>query len=101
MHTTQQFMHQPVSPSQFMFGRCAHRHLLPSKVAHDVTSYLHQLQANLLQLMDFGEAHNTQASSQQEQYFDKHTQIRSFTVGNPAWLPIPTAGKLEEQQTLT
>ena len=84
-----------VSPFELMFGRCAHKLLLPSKVAHDVTSYQHQLQAKLPQLMDFVEAHNTQASSQQKQYFDKHTLARTFAVGDPVWLSIPTAGKLD------
>ena len=45
--------------------------------------------------MDFVETHNTQASSQQKQYFDKHTLPRSFAVGYPVWLSIPTAGKLD------
>ena len=45
--------------------------------------------------MDFVEAHNTQASNQQKQYFDKHTQPRSFAVGDSVWLSIPTAGKLD------
>ena len=36
-----------VSPFEFMFGRNAHKPPLPSKVAHDVTSYQHQLQAKL------------------------------------------------------
>ena len=75
-----------------MFGRCAHKPPLPSKVAHDVTSYQHQLRS---QLMDFVETHNTQASSQQKQYFDKHTLARTFAVGDPVWLSIPTAGKLD------
>ena len=58
-------------------------------------SYQHQLQAKLSQLMDFVEAHNTQASNQQKQYFDKHTLARTFSVGDPVWLFIPTAGKLD------
>ena len=41
-----------VSPFELMFGRCAHKPPLPSKVAHDVTSYQHQLQAKLSQLME-------------------------------------------------
>ena len=45
--------------------------------------------------MDFVEAHNTQASSRQKQYFDQHTRARSFVVGDPVWLSIPTAGKLD------
>ena len=36
-----------VSPFELMFGRSAHKPPLSSKVAHDVTSYQHQLQAKL------------------------------------------------------
>ena len=81
-----------VSPFELMY---AHKPPLPSKVAYDVTSYQHQLQAKLSQLMDFVEAHNTQARSQQKQYFDKHTSARSFAVGYPVWLSVPTAGKFD------
>jgi len=84
-----------VSPFELMYGRCAHKPPILSKVAHDVTSYQHQLQAKLSQLMDFVEAHNTQASNQQKQYFDKQTLARTFSVGDPVWLSIPTAGKLD------
>ena len=45
--------------------------------------------------MDFVEAHNIQASNQQKQYFDKLTLARTFSVGDPVWLSIPTAGKLD------
>ena len=45
--------------------------------------------------MDFVEAHNTQASSQQKQYFDKHTKPKSFAAGDSVWLSIPTVGKLD------
>ena len=45
--------------------------------------------------MDFVEAHNIQASNQQKQYFDKQTLARTFSVGDPVWLSIPTAGKLD------
>ena len=55
----------------------------------------HQLQVKLSQLMDFVETHNTQASSQQKQYFDHHTVARSFAVGDPVWLFILTTGKLD------
>ena len=59
-----------VSPFELVFGKCAHKPLIPSKVARDLTYYQHQLQAKLSQLM---EAHNIKASNQQKQYFDKQT----------------------------
>ena len=50
-------VHSSTSVVELMFGRCAHKPPLSSKVAHDVTSYQHQLQAKLSQLMDFVEVH--------------------------------------------
>ena len=78
-----------------MFGRQGHKPPLPSTTAHDVLSYQCQLRAKLAQFADFVESHNVQASTQQKHYFDQHTRIRSFTVGDPVWLSIPTAGKLD------
>ena len=65
MYTVLQFRHQLVSHhlNLIMFGRCAYKPSIISKVAHDATSYQHQLQAKLSQLMDSVKAHNIQASS--------------------------------------
>ena len=84
-----------ISPFELMFGRQGHKPPLPSTTAHDVLSYQCQLCAKLAQLADFIESHNVQASTQQKHYFDQHTRISSFTVGDPVWLSIPTAGKLD------
>lgn len=84
-----------VSPFELMFGRQGHKPPLPSTTAHDVLSYQCQLRAKLAQLADFVESHNVQAHTQQKHYFDQHTRIRSFTIGDPVWLSIPTAGKLD------
>ena len=47
-----------------------------------------------LQLYDFVQLNNVQASSHQKHYFDQRTQPRTFQVGDSVWLSIPTAGKL-------
>ena len=60
-------------------------------------SYQCQLHAKLTQLADFVKSHNVQASTQQKNYFDQHTRIRSFTVGDPVWISIPTASKLDSR----
>ena len=78
-----------------MFGRSAHKPPPHINSAHDVTSYQDQLRAKLAQLYDFVELNNVQASSHQKHHFDQSTQSRTFTIGDPVWLSIPTAGKLE------
>ena len=84
-----------VSPFELMFGRCAHKPSLTTKTGYDVTSYKHQLLDKLSQMYDFVEVHNVQASNKQKQYFDEHTSLRNFKQGDPVWLSIPTAGKLD------
>ena len=46
-------------------------------------------------MYDFVEVHNVQASNKQKHYFDEHTSLRNFKQGDPVWLSIPTAGKLD------
>jgi len=38
-----------------------------------------------------------ECSSHQKHYFYQSTQYRTFTIGDPVWLSIPTAGKLESK----
>ena len=84
-----------VSPFELMYGRCAHKPTLTMTTSHDITSYQHQLLDKLSKLYDFVEAHNVQASNKQKQYFDEHTSLRTFKQGDPVWLSVPTAGKLD------
>ena len=54
------------------------------------------MQAPILKYPDFSSTSKQfQASNQQKQYFDKQTLARTFSVGDPVWLSIPTAGKLD------
>ena len=76
-----------------MFGRQGQKSPLPSEAAYDVHSYQGYLHAKLANFADFVESHNVQASTQQKYYFDKHTQCRTFTIGDSVWLSIP--GKKE------
>ena len=84
-----------VSPFELMFGRCAHKSPLPTTRSYDVTSYQDQLRAKLAHLYDFVELNNVQACGHQKCKFDRSTQPRTFSVGDPVWLSIPTAGKLD------
>ena len=45
--------------------------------------------------MDFTEAHNKQATNNSSTLISIHTLARSFAVGDPVWLYIPTASKLD------
>ena len=84
-----------VSPFELMFGRCAHKPPLPTTCSYDVTSYQDQLRAKLAHFYDFVELNNVQACGHQKCNFDRSTQTRTFSVGDPVWLSIPTAGKLD------
>ena len=84
-----------VSPFELMFGRCAHKPPLHTNSAHDVTSYQDQLKAKLAHLYDFVEVNNVEASNHQKHQFNKKSQSRAFSQGDPVWLSIPTAGKLD------
>lgn len=78
-----------------MFGRCAHKPPLSTRSARDVTSYQDQLRAKLANLYDFVEVNNVEASNHQKHQFDKNAQSQTFIQGDPVWLSIPTAGKLD------
>ena len=84
-----------VSFFELMFGRCAHKPPLNTRSAHDVTSYQDQLRAKLAYLYDFVEVNNVEASDHQKHQFNKNARSRTFIQGDPVWLSIPTAGKLD------
>ena len=48
-----------------------------------------------IQLRDFVETHITEAQHLQRSSYDHGTWARDFCVGDPVWLSIPTAGKLD------
>ena len=46
-------------------------------------------------MQDFVQANLAKSARQQKQQYDRHTVSRSFKVGDPVWLSIPTARKLQ------
>lgn len=56
---------------------------------------LTRIKAKLAELQDFVESQVTYAASKQKSTYDQHSTSRSFGVGDPVWLSIPTAGKLD------
>ena len=53
------------------------------------------LKAKLHTLQDFVHASLAKAAKQQKQQYDRFTTPRFFKAGDPVWLSIPTAGKLQ------
>ena len=78
-----------------MFGRPPGIFGLPSQDAFDTGTYPYILQSKLVQLQDIVEPNVAQASHRQQSYYDRATQPHQFYVGDPVWLSIPTAGKLD------
>ena len=84
-----------VSPFMLMFGRKPKSADFSHSLAFDPSSYQAHLQSKLAQLHDMVEANTTAAAHSQKTTYDRHTSHRTFKVGDPVWLSIPTAGKLE------
>eukprot|EP00731_Ephydatia_muelleri_P003091 Em0001g3091a len=82
-----------LSPFVMMFGR--QPKLPPSTNAVDAMTYSKSLCAKLDHLKDFVDTHLQQAAQHQKAAYDRHTKVRSFQVGQPVWLSVPTAGKLD------
>ena len=78
-----------------MYGRSPEKSPFPTSTAYDPSSYQSQLQARLAKLRDFVETHLTEAAHRQRNSVGHKTQTRLFNVGDPVWLSIPTAGKLD------
>ena len=84
-----------ISPFELMFGRSPQKSVLQPNVAHDPSSYHGLLQFKLAQLRDFVETRITAEAHHQKTSYDRHVKVRSFCIGDPVWLSIPTAGKLD------
>ena len=63
--------------------------------AFDALSYPAHLRAKLAELRDFVETNLAAAAHNQKRDYDQHTATPSFTAGEPVWLSVPTAGKLD------
>lgn len=74
-----------------MFGRKPKSADFSHSLAFDPSSYQAHLQSKLAQLHDMVEDNTTAAAHSH----DRHTSHRTFKLGEPIWLSIPTAGKLE------
>ena len=63
--------------------------------AFDPYIYSAKVQAKLAELQDFVHTNVTQAARNQKLHYDQHASTPSFKEGEPVWLSIPTAGKLD------
>ena len=71
-----------VSPHFLMFGREPHSALFDSSCSFDPSSYQHYLRAKLSALQDFVESNIVLAGEKQKTYYDKKSQLPSFTVND-------------------
>ena len=66
-----------------------------TQLAYDSLSYPVVIQARLSKLQDFVHANIAQAAANQKSSYDQYTSSSSLKQGEPAWLSVPTDGKLE------
>ena len=83
------------SPFQLMYGRRPSSLLFSPPTAFTASNYYGHIRNKLAQLQDFVQNNLAAAASQQKSAYDYHTCSRQFAVGDPVWLSIPTAGKLD------
>lgn len=82
-------------PFLLMYGRNPSSTPFSKSPAFDALSYPAHLQAKFAELHDFVETNLAAAAHNQKQTYDQHTATPSFTAGEPVWLSVPTAGKLD------
>ena len=78
-----------------MYGRSHSFSQLTHDNAFDSSTYPGHLTAKLAELRDFVESELAAAGHNYKTNYDKHIRTRSFVSGDPVWLSIPTAGKLD------
>ena len=83
------------SPFQLMYGRTPSSSLFDPQTAFTASDYYNHIRNKLAQLQDFVETNLSASASQQKSVYDHHTSTRQFAVGDPVWLSVPTAGKLD------
>lgn len=86
-----------VSPFQLMFGRTQEFPSFNRQRAFDPANYAHHISQKLAEVKDFVETNLAYAANKQKEMYDKHTSVRTFSIGDSVWLSIPTAGKLDPQ----
>ena len=84
-----------VSPFQLMFGRDPKQAAFPPTNAFDSSSYSAYLLTKLAKLQDLVANNTDVAAQKQKSYCNKNSVTRTFSVGKPIWLSIPTARKLQ------
>ena len=76
-----------------------HADVWPSTITQcnsfDATSYADHVRAKLAELHDLVGANTVEAAEKQKLMYDLHTKACSFKEGDPLWLSVPKAGKLE------
>jgi hypothetical protein len=79
-----------------MYGRLPCTTPFSKSLSFDTQSYPTILRAKLAELRDFVDTNLAAAAAQkQKQHYGQHTKAPSFQVGDPVWLSVPTAGKLD------
>ena len=94
-YRTAQHSSTGISPFLLLYGRHPTPSQLATQLGYDSLSYPAHLQAKLAELQDFVHTNLTQAAYSQKSYYDQHTKQTTFAPGDPVWLSIPTAGKLD------
>ena len=94
MHIAQQST-PPLGAFELMYGCSPQKSPFPTTTAYDPSSYQSQLHAKLAKLHDFVKTNHAEAAHLQRSSDVHRTQARLFSVGDPVWLSIPTAGKLD------
>ena len=85
------------SPFLLMFGRKPSASYLGSQAAYNSNVYQDHIRDKIAELRDFVDTNLAQAATNQKVAYDSKTRVRTFTEGDPLWLSIPTAGKLDSR----
>ena len=94
-YRTSQHSSTGVSPFLLLYGRHPTPCPLATQLGYDTLSYPAQIQVKLAELQDFVHSNLTQAAHSQKCYYDQHAKQHTFNPGDPVWLSIPTARKLD------
>jgi len=78
-----------------MFGRSPAVIPFQCPYKFDTTTHASHLQAKPQAIQDFVHTNLTKCAEQQKRQYDRHTFPRSFKPGDPVWLLVPIARKLQ------
>ena len=94
-YRTSQHTTTGVSPFLLLYGRNPSPCPMATQLGYDQQSYPAQIQAKLAELQDFVHTNISRAACSQKFHYDQRTKQPTFAAGNPVWLSVPTAGKLD------